>query len=134
VEAELELALVLPGGLAVPLPTRFCYRADDPYAVHLYFFLEAREPVHWTFARALLTAGMSAPVGSADVRVWPGHDHTLVYLYLASPDGAAQVEIPAVPLADWLGRIHRLVPPGQEDRHLDLDALLSNLLHPETPR
>lgn len=128
VKDELELTLVVSNCLTVTLLTRFTYRTDDPYAVHLLFHFDTREPVPWVFARELLTAGMSRRVGIADVGVRPTGDPSLTSLSLASPHGRVRLGVPTSSLARWLAHTHRVVPAGHEDRYLDLDAQVEHLL------
>ena len=132
VTGDWEISLVLSPRWAMPLRAHFTYRANDPYAVQLDFYLDTRHSVRWTFARELLTTGTVLPAGYADVRVWPSDDGTRVSLSLESQQGEALFEIPLTPLSEWLERTHRLVPPGQEHRHLSLDTRLERLLQ-ETP-
>jgi hypothetical protein len=135
VEEELELFLRLSSELAVPFMAHFFYRTDDPYAVHVVFDLGTQEPVRWVLARELLTAGMIGPVGQGDVLVWPALERAVCCLSLAPLEGHALVEMPADALREWLRRTHRLVPPGCEERFLDLDALSQHLLYgPESDR
>lgn len=132
VTGDYEISLVLSPRWVMPLRAHFTYRADDPYAARLDFFLNARDSVRWTFARELLTTGTVRPAGYADVRLWPTDDGTRVRLCLESQQGTALFEVPLIPLSEWLERTYRLVPPGQEHRHLSLDKRLERLLR-ETP-
>jgi hypothetical protein len=129
VEDELEFGVVLSQDLTVPIRVEAAYRARDPYAVHLTFHFGIRPPVHWAFARNLLTTGMLRPSGMGDVRVWPAGNGALIRLSFASPQGNALMEVRATALTWWLNRTHRLVPPGTEGRHLHLDSQLKRLLH-----
>src|SRR3954447_10732195 len=43
----------------------------DPFAVSLAIGVECGEPVVWTFARDLLSAGVTAPTGEADITIEP---------------------------------------------------------------
>lgn len=122
-----ELGLVLSPRWAVPLRGHFSYRADDPYAVCLDFYLDTRNPVRWIFARDLLTTGLIRPAGHADVRVWPALNG-LVNLCLNSHDGEALFEISETSLIEWLERTYQLVPPGREHHFLDLDSFLERLM------
>ena len=96
-ERELELSLVLSPEHSIPVPARFSYRTDDPYAVHVTFHLGSDHPVHWTFARELLVEGVFRPCGYGDVRVWPTRvrDRRVVLMALSSPNGDALLEAPA---------------------------------------
>ncbi|MEU5834804.1 SsgA family sporulation/cell division regulator [Streptomyces diacarni] len=125
---EWQVSLVLSDTWAAPLPARFTYRADDPYAVRLDFYLAMAKPVHWTFARELLIAGRLRSVGQGDVRAWPTWGDK-VCLCLNTHDGEALLEIPDAPLSKWLERTYQLVLPGREHEHqsFDADALLRHL-------
>ena len=54
VSAELDLHLVVPEQIAVPLVASLSYRGDDPYAVSMAFHVGTDDPVEWIFARELL--------------------------------------------------------------------------------
>lgn len=129
VKDELEFGVVLSPELTVAIRVEAAYRARDPYAVHLTFHFGILAPVHWAFARNLLTAGMLRPSGMGDVLVWPADDRALVRMSFASPQGHALMEVRTTALTRWLNRTHRLVPPGMEGRHLHLDGHLKRLLH-----
>src|SRR3954449_11848959 len=47
------------------------YDPSDPFAVSLAIGVECGEPVVWTFARDLLSAGVGAPSGEGDITVDP---------------------------------------------------------------
>ncbi|WP_070197131.1 SsgA family sporulation/cell division regulator [Streptomyces oceani] len=127
-EQRLELRLVLSEECKVPLDAQFTYASHEPYAVRLVFHLETQEPVHWVFARDLLTEGMTRMTGHADVRVWPSPDESTLCLLLESQQGRALLEAPAANLGHWLALTHEVVPTGQEGRFLDVDSVLEQLL------
>lgn len=130
VERELELNLVLSPERSIPVPARFAYRTDDPYAVHLTFHLGSQEAVRWTFARELLVEGVFRPCGHGDVRVWPAKSQgrSVVMMTLSSPEGNALLEAPATAVTAWLERTLRVVPPGSEGKQLGIDTGLAKLL------
>ncbi|MGK5694417.1 SsgA family sporulation/cell division regulator [Streptomyces sp. URMC 128] len=130
VERELELKLVLSPQRRIPVPTRLEYVTDDPYAVHVTFHIDSAHPAHWTFARDLLVEGVFRPYGQGDVRVWPtkAEGRSVLLVALTSPDGDALLEAPAAPVAAWLERTLRVVPPGTEGEQLGLDDELAELL------
>lgn len=130
VERELEMRLVLSPARSIPVPALLAYRTDDPYAVHTAFHIGSAAPVHWTFARDLLVEGVFRPAGHGDVRVWPTRsaERDLVCLALSSPDGDALLQAPTAPVAAWLERTLRSVPPGTEGDRLGLDDALGALL------
>lgn len=132
IERELELRLVLASDYAVPVPARLSYSDEDPYAVHVSFHTNSPEPVNWTFARELLVEGVFRPCGHGDVRIWPTKvgGRSVVCLALTSPDGDALLEAPSAPVAAWLERTLRAVPPGSEADRLGVDDGLRSLLAP----
>ncbi|MFI9242092.1 SsgA family sporulation/cell division regulator [Streptomyces sp. NPDC053086] len=130
VERELELELILAPGRSVPVPARFSYRSEDPYAVHIAFHINSEQPVNWTFARDLLVEGVFRPCGHGDVRVWPAKvdGRSVVLLALSSPDGDALLQAPVPQVSAWLERTLRAVPPGTEGGQLGIDDALDQLL------
>jgi hypothetical protein len=135
IERELELRLVLSPERSVPVAALLAYRTADPYAVHLTFHIDSVRPIRWSFARDILIDGVFRPSGHGDVRVWPvraeaggGAASRSLMLALTSPDGDALLQAPADPVAAWLERTLRVVPPGSEGERLGLDEDLSQLL------
>ncbi len=145
VSSLLQLRLVVPG--AVPLPVRagLSYDAADPYAVTVDFHTggptgspgvvseDDDDVVSWTFARALLTDGVSGPAGAGDVQVWPSSSagERVVCLSLSSPSGTALFEVPLGDLVDFLGQTYDAVPTGAESEHVDVEGELALLLGSE---
>jgi hypothetical protein len=134
VESELELNLVLSPEHSVPVPARLIYRSDDPFAVNITFHIGSDSPVNWTFARELLVEGVFRPCGHGDVRIWPTkvEGRSVVCLALTAPGGNALLEAPSSPVAEWLERTLRAVPPGTECDRLGMDDELCRLLAPTT--
>ena len=139
VRSELQLSLVMPGATAVPVRARMAYDIADPYAVTVAFHTGAHdddEAVEWTFARQLLTDGVSTAVGQGDVQVWPAvsDEGPIVGLALSSPSGKATFEIRVPELVEFLALTYDAVPTGTESDHVDVDAELALLLwaNPET--
>jgi hypothetical protein len=128
VSSDLVVQLIVPGEGAIPLVVTLRYDAFEPYAIHATFL--TGEVVSWVFARDLVSAGIEAPAGEGDVRLWPaaGAEEPVVYLALTSPDGQALFEAPAIPLIEFIRETERLVPPGTEGSYLDLDAALEEIL------
>jgi hypothetical protein len=136
VQADLQLRLVIAG--SVPLPVRAGLRYDtlDPYAVQVSFHTGAggdSDVVEWTFARSLLSEGVSTPSGDGDVQVWPSSSGGLrvVCLSLSSPSGKALFEVPLPELVEFLAQTYAAVPTGCESDHVDVDAELALLLWAE---
>ncbi|MCY7364138.1 MAG: SsgA family sporulation/cell division regulator [Frankiaceae bacterium] len=138
VSSELQLRLVVPGAAALPVRADLDYDVTDPYAVTVAFHTGAAggDVVQWTFARQLLSDGVSVPAGEGDVQVWPsaGDTGAVVCLSLSSPSGRALFEVPLGDLMEFLGRTYQAVPTGGESSHVDVDAELALLLwaEPET--
>ena len=133
VSTELQLRLVIPGAASLPVRAGLRYDVADPYAVQVSFHTGSGSEgdiVEWTFARQLLTDGVSAPVGEGDVQVWPSASAGLpvVCLSLSSPSGKALFEVPLPELVDFLGQTYAAVPTGAESAHVDVDAELALLL------
>jgi len=140
VSSELQLRLVVPGAASLPVRADLAYDLTDPYAVQVSFHTGSGtgsgEVVQWTFARQLLSDGVSVPAGEGDVQVWPSSAHgtSVVCLSLSSPSGRALFEVPLGDLVEFLGRTYEAVPTGGESDLVDVDAELALLLwaEPET--
>ena len=124
VTSELELRLVVPGGAPLPVVAGLRYDPTDPYAVHVGFHTGPTpdspedEVVEWTFARQLLTDGVTRAVGEGDVQVWPSQagGRPVVCLALSSPSGRALFEVPLTELVEFLTRTYAVVPTGMRER------------------
>ncbi|WST82933.1 SsgA family sporulation/cell division regulator [Streptomyces anulatus] len=126
VRCEFTLRLVMPDSSFIPVPATGIYRTEDPYAAQMAFHTGADETVDWFFSRELLTAGTRTPAGSGDVRIWPagGRARTpTVCIALGSEEGEALMEAPAGAIQAFLRASHRLIPPGEEHKHVNFDAL-----------
>ena len=141
VSSELQLRLVVPGATSLPVRAGLDYDVEDPYAVTVSFHTGSPttggDVVQWTFARQLLSDGVTAPAGEGDVQVWPSTGNgggAVVCLSLSSPSGRALFEVPLGDLVEFLGRTYDAVPTGAESAHVDVDAELALLLwaEPET--
>ncbi len=133
VQSDLQLRLVVAG--SAPLTVRAAMRYDvaDPYAVQIGFHTGAAsdsDVVEWTFARSLLSEGVSSPAGAGDVQVWPstGAGSAAVCLSLSSPSGKALFEVPLAELVEFLSQTYVAVPSGSESDHVDVEAELALLL------
>ena len=140
VSSELQLRLVVPGAASLPVRADLDYDVTDPYAVTVSFHTgsgSGGDVVQWTFARQLLSDGVTVPAGEGDVQVWPSTGNNggaVVCLSLSSPSGRALFEVPLSDLVEFLGRTYDAVPTGAEGAHVDVDAELALLLwaEPET--
>ncbi|MFH8979537.1 SsgA family sporulation/cell division regulator [Streptomyces varsoviensis] len=115
----------------VPVLGRFSYRSDRPYEVAVDFSCRGETVASWLFARELLLRGARGRVGEGDVSVWPVHGRgrpARVHIQLSTEEGRCVLAVRAADLADWTAETTRLVRPGTEGRHLDLDAAVARLL------
>lgn len=137
VSTDLELRLVIPGSASLPVLAGLRYESSDPYAVHIGFRTGGGsgggDVVEWTFARQLLTEGVTRPVGDGDVQVWPAQSGQtpVVCLALSSPSGRALFEVPLGELVEFLTETYASVPTGSESDFVDLDAELALLMWTE---
>ncbi|MEU2350003.1 SsgA family sporulation/cell division regulator [Modestobacter sp. NPDC049651] len=128
------------------VPAALVYDSTDPFAVRVRFgddTADERDPgfedavdaeddggVEWLLSRELLRAGLSAPVGDGDVRIWPARAALdVLYLQLRAPSGEALFELSSSVVDDFLRETERLVPAGTESDALHVDAELLALLH-----
>jgi hypothetical protein len=130
VTADIELRLIVPGSQSLPVRADFLYDHADAYAVRVAFHTGNADVVEWTFARALLTDGVTHPVGEGDVQVWPSHSagRPVVCISLSSPSGRAMFEAPLTDVVEFLTRSYAVVPTGNESDHVDVEAELALLL------
>lgn len=130
VAAEFGLRLIVPEHGGVPLTARLYYRADDPYAIRMEFYVGTTEPVEWIFARELLAGGMLSRAGEGDVLVWPGKgpSRDVLNILLSSPFGKAHFEAPLTPLSGFLVRTFEIVPAGRESDFIDVEGELNDIL------
>jgi hypothetical protein len=131
VSYDVALHLLSADGQVLPLTAILQYDARDPLAVTALFNDGSGEPIRWVFARDLLEAGLDQSAGEGDVLIWPTWDadgRPTIHIRLRSPHGDALLEACANELERFLLATHRLVPPGSEQRHLDLEAAITALL------
>jgi hypothetical protein len=131
--SRMELRLVVPGGTPLPVPADVIYDPADPYAVRVAFHTGGDECVEWTFARSLLTEGVSQAAGMGDVQVWPARSggRRTVCVSLSSPSGRALFEASLPDVVQFLTRTYSLVPTGNESDYVDVDSELALLLSSE---
>lgn len=131
VTTEMELRLVISDGPDRAVHAELGYQPNDPYAIRIGFHTGADDIVEWTFARSLLTDGVTHPVGDGDVQVWPATGEAgvqQVRLSLSSPSGTALFEAPLAELVQFLTKTYALVPTGCESNFVDVGAELAALL------
>lgn len=117
-------------GESVLLEATLGYDTTDPYAVTATFSTDLCEVV-WTFARELLSQGLTDPAGEGDVHLWPcldAHGRAVVVIELSSPDGELLVQAPTNDVTRFINRTLARVPVGTEGDHIDVDQLIDLLL------
>src|SRR5204862_7448596 len=131
--APTELRPAGAGSPSLPVAADITYDRGDPYAVRVAFPTGGADIVEWTFARSLLTDGVTRPVGEGDVQVWPSHSagKPVVCISLSSPSGRALFESPLGDLVEFLTKSDAVVPTGSESETVDVDAELALLLSSE---
>ncbi|MCN9241584.1 SsgA family sporulation/cell division regulator [Streptomyces sp. RY43-2] len=130
IEQPVEARLVAAAPRMPSIPAMLRYDRRDPFAVRMTFpapaTLEGVE-VCWTFARALLAAGLEGPEGHGDVRVRPyGYDRTVLEFH--APEGTAVIHIHSSEVRSFLQRATELVPVGLEHLQVNLDHGLAELM------
>jgi hypothetical protein len=130
VTSELELRLVVADGPDRAVHADLTYSHADPYAVRVAFHTGGSEIVEWTFARSLLTDGVTHPVGDGDVQVWPANTsgRPTVCLSLSSPSGRALFEASLTRVVEFLTQTYSLVPTGCESDFVDVQTEIDTIL------
>jgi hypothetical protein len=137
--------LHLPRTITTPLPLTVAtgngeadlcgelrYDPSDPFAVSLAIGTDCGDPVVWTFARDLLSAGVSAPAGEGDITIEPaatdfGTEERVLRVTLAT-DCLATMLVSMDRVVEFLVETFALVPTGAELDRVDLDAEIAALL------
>ena len=129
VTARMEMRLVVTGATPLAVPADVTYDQTDPYAVRIAFHTGTDDTVEWTFARQLLTDGVTQAVGDGDVQVWPSQTagRRTVCVALSSPSGRALFEASLPDVVQFLTRTYALVPTGHESSFVDVDVELAML-------
>ncbi len=130
VAVDLTVECVDERGIRHEIDTVLGYSSADPFAVSMTFVTSDGDLV-WTYGRDLLMRGSHTASGDGDVHVSPALSYTsqpMVSIELSSPDGHLVLLARAVDVDGFLARTTALVAPGQESDHLDVDALISQVL------
>jgi hypothetical protein len=132
VSAGLDLWLVGPDRVFVPLRADLNYSSQDPYVVKMSLDTGTDEPVEWILGRDLLAAALHGREGIGDVRAWPSaaseSGEKVLTIVLGPPGGCARFEVGAAGIGAFLAQTFELVPGGREADGLDLDAELTEFL------
>jgi len=126
--------VIATGAGEAELDAELRYDPSDPFAVTLAIGVECSEPVVWTFARDLLSAGIGAPTGEGDITIEPDlanqdadDDERTLRITLAT-DCLATMITPAAPVIEFLVETFTMVPTGTELDRVDFDAEIAALL------
>jgi sporulation and cell division protein SsgA len=125
--------IVMTGAGEAALDAELRYDPADPFAVSLAIGTECGDPVVWTFARDLLSAGVGSPQGEGDITVEPDFasdldsDERMLRITLAT-DCLATMLVPAAQVVEFLVESFTVVPTGSELDRVDFDAEIAALL------
>jgi Streptomyces sporulation and cell division protein, SsgA len=130
VTEHIRLEFVSAEGQSSSLEAELVYEPSDPFAVTTVF-KTGSQAVTWTFGRDLLVDGIYHPAGDGDVHVWPclsSEGDAVVIIELCSPDGELLVQARSRDINRFVNAMLESVPQGRETEHVDLDAMLGDLL------
>ncbi|MET9698139.1 SsgA family sporulation/cell division regulator [Streptomyces sp. NPDC006529] len=108
VEVRATARVISDDPLYRKIPVALRFSPDEPLAVRIVFppdlSPEGTEN-EWVFPRALLEAGLQAPTGTGDIRVWPcGRVQAIVEFH--SPEGVAVIQFDIAGLRRFLRRTY----------------------------
>jgi hypothetical protein len=122
------------GGDGVLIDVTLSFDPADPFAVTAMLH-SGSGTVQWTFGRDLLVDGMHQPAGDGDVLVRPGLDyagHSAVIIELRAPQGSFMGQLATRELGPFVRDMLDVVPPGAESGLVDVEALVEQLLRPDS--
>lgn len=130
VTQDVTMQCVDAAGQSLVLEATLGYDVQDPYAVTTTFRTDQYE-VPWTFARELLTRGLTSPVGEGDVQVWPSRNDSeqdVVVIKLSSLDGELVARARFADVTRFVNQTLARVPVGTEGTLINVDELIGQLL------
>ncbi|MER6389651.1 SsgA family sporulation/cell division regulator [Streptomyces sp. NPDC001523] len=108
VEERVRARVITDDPLYRAIPVLLRFTSAEPLAVRIVFPADLSPEGtdnEWVFPRALLEAGLTAPTGTGDVRVWPcGRVQAIVEFH--SPEGVAVVQFDLSALRRFLRRTY----------------------------
>ncbi|WP_327384928.1 SsgA family sporulation/cell division regulator [Streptomyces sp. NBC_01207] len=108
VEERVRARVITDDPLYRTIPVALRFAVAEPLAVRIVFpagLSPEGTDNEWVFPRALLEAGLQAPTGTGDVRIWPcGRVQAVVELH--SPEGVAVVQFDIAALRRFLRRTY----------------------------
>lgn len=112
VEERVRARVITDDPLYRAIPVLLRFTSAEPLAVRIVFPADLSPEGtdnEWVFPRALLEAGLTAPTGTGDVRVWPcGRVQAIVEFH--SPEGVAVVQFDLSALRRFLRRTYAPAP------------------------
>ncbi|MFF3861698.1 SsgA family sporulation/cell division regulator [Streptomyces sp. NPDC002209] len=106
VEERVTARVISDDPLFRKIPVALRFAPAEPLAVRIVFpsgLSPEGTDNEWVFPRALLEAGLQAPTGTGDVRVWPcGRVQAVVEFH--SPEGVAVIQFDIAALRRFLRR------------------------------
>ncbi|MFD9355965.1 SsgA family sporulation/cell division regulator [Streptomyces sp. NPDC060031] len=111
VEERVRARVITDDPLYRTIPVALRFAPAEPLAVRIVFPADLSPEGtdnEWVFPRALLEAGLQAPTGTGDVRIWPcGRVQAIVELH--SPEGVAVIQFDIAALRRFLRRTYASV-------------------------
>ncbi|MEU3062775.1 SsgA family sporulation/cell division regulator [Streptomyces subrutilus] len=108
VEERVRARVITDDPLYRTIPVSLRFAPAEPLAVRIVFPADLSPEGtdnEWVFPRALLEAGLQAPTGTGDVRIWPcGRVQAVVEFH--SPEGVAVVQFDIAVLRRFLRRTY----------------------------
>ncbi|GGR89506.1 SsgA family sporulation/cell division regulator [Streptomyces nojiriensis] len=108
VEERVRARVITDDPLYRTIPVALRFAVAEPLAVRIVFpagLSPEGTDNEWVFPRALLEAGLQAPTGTGDVRIWPcGRVQAVVEFH--SPEGVAVVQFDIAALRRFLRRTY----------------------------
>ncbi|MBT2480509.1 SsgA family sporulation/cell division regulator [Streptomyces sp. ISL-94] len=108
VEERVSARVITDDPLYRTIPVALRFAPAEPLAVRVVFPADRScegTDNEWVFPRALLEAGLLAPTGTGDVRVWPcGRVQAIVEFH--SPEGVAVIQFDIAALRRFLRRTY----------------------------
>ncbi|MFE3585305.1 SsgA family sporulation/cell division regulator [Streptomyces vinaceus] len=111
VEDRVTARVISDDPLFRKIPVALRFAPEEPLAVRIVFpagLSPENTENEWVFPRTLLEAGLQAPTGTGDVRVWPcGRVQAVVEFH--SPEGVAVIQFDIAALRRFLRRTNAAV-------------------------
>ncbi|WP_404959700.1 SsgA family sporulation/cell division regulator [Streptomyces sp. 147326] len=108
VEERVRARVITDDPLYRTIPVALRFAPAEPLAVRIVFPADLSPEGtdnEWVFPRALLEAGLQAPTGTGDVRIWPcGRVQAVVEFH--SPEGVAVIQFDIAALRRFLRRTY----------------------------